>query len=367
MCSPLHTITYQTQERHEMNGAVPSQMNAVILAGHGGLEKLKWQKVDTPRSGSGEILVRVKACALNHLDIWTRMGLPGVTIPMPHILGCDIAGEIAEISPLAGPLKTGQHVVILPGVSCGHCNECQSGWDSACDQYKIIGFLRPGGYAEYVNVPERNVFPVSDKWKMEEWASIPLVFLTAWHMLIRHGRLVRDETVLVQGASSGVGSAAIQIAKHFGARVITTTGEAGKIEKAKSLGADHVINYKTENVAEAVKKITAGRGVDLAIEHIGQATWDGSIASLAQRGRLVTCGATTGGDVKLALRFLYMKQLQITGSYMGGRPEMVEILKLLEAGKLRPVVDRTFPLKEAAQAQEWMESRKHFGKIVLTV
>ncbi|MBI4430430.1 MAG: zinc-binding dehydrogenase [Candidatus Omnitrophica bacterium] len=340
-------------------------MNAVLLNGHGGLEKLEYGQVPTPKPNAGEVLVRVRACALNHLDIWTRMGMPGVEIKMPHILGCDISGEIAGHGPDVSGFRAGQRVLLLPGMSCGNCDACAAGWDSACDQYKIIGFLRPGGYAEYVSVPSRNVIPVSDKLKFEEWASIPLVFLTAWHMLVKHGRLAKGETVLIQGASSGVGSAAIQIAKYFGATVITTVGDDGKAERAKKLGANFIVNYQTTRTADEVKKISKGRGVDLVIDHIGNNTWEQSLASLAKRGRLVTCGATTGGDVKFNLRYLFTRQISITGSYMGGRPALLEIVKLVEAGNLKPVVDKTFPLKQAAQAQERMESRRHFGKIIL--
>ncbi len=350
-----------------MPNSIPSQMNAVILLAHGGLEKLEYRKIDTPKPQADEVLVRIRACALNHLDIWTRLGLPGVDIKMPHILGCDISGEIAELGQDVSNFKPGERVAVLPGVSCGHCNACSSGWDSACDQFKILGFLRPGGYAEYVSVPVRNIIPVSEKLKFEEWASIPLVFLTAWHMLVKHGHLIKGEAVLIQGASSGVGSAAIQIAKHFGAKVITTVGDDKKTEQAKKLGADYVIHYQKMKTAEEVKKITAGRGVDLVIDHIGENTWEQSLASLSKRGRLVTCGATTGGDVKLNLRQLYMRQISVTGSYMGGRPAMLEIIKLVEAGNLKPVVDKVFPLKDARLAQEHMESRRHFGKIVLSI
>lgn len=348
-----------------MAKSTPSQMNAVVLTAHGGVDKLEFRKVPPPSPPNGEVLIRVRACALNHLDIWTRIGLPGVNISMPHILGCDIAGEIAELGAGVKDLQIGQRVILLPGVSCGKCLACRDGWDSACDQFKIIGFLRTGGYAEYVSVPARNVFPVSNRLNMEEWAAIPLVFLTAWHMLVRHGRLAHGETVLVHGASSGVGSAGIQIAKHFGAKVVTTVGTDEKVAKAKELGADHVINYQKAKISDEVKKLTEGRGVDLVLEHIGGATWDESIESLAKRGRLVTCGATTGGDVKLNLRHFYMKQIQITGSYMGGRSEFIEVLNLVESGSLRPVLDRTFPLQDAAGAHLYMESRKQFGKIVL--
>lgn len=348
-----------------MNNSTPPQMNAVVLTEHGGVDKLKTCKINTPRPKAGEVLVRVRACALNHLDIWTRMGLPGVKIDLPHILGCDVSGEIAKLGPDVKECKIGARVSVLPGVSCGTCPACKEGWDSTCDQYKIIGFLRPGGYAEYVSVPARNVISVSNKYDFPAWASIPLVFLTAWHMLVTHGRLKREETVLIHGAGSGVGSAAIQIAKYFGAKVISTLSDDGKVEKAKKLGADHLINYQKTDLTKEVQRITNNRGVDLVIEHIGQAVWDKSLACLAKRGRLVTCGATTGGEVKITLRFLFMKQLQITGSYMGGRPEFLEIIKLVEAGHLKPVLDKTFPLREAAEAHQYLESRRHFGKVVL--
>jgi len=339
-------------------------MRAVVFREHGGPEKLIYTEVPTPVPGPNEALVRVRACALNHLDIWRRQGLPGVSLPLPHILGCDISGEVEEINGKSN-IQKGTRVIVSPGISCRNCKWCQTGWDSLCDQYQIIGFQIPGGYAEYVTVPIKNLIPVSNKYSFEEWASCPLVFLTVWHMLVTHAKLQKGETILVQAAGSGIGSAAIQLAKHLGARVITTVGSDEKNVSAKKMGADHVINYKTTDFAKEARKLTQDQGVDVVFEHIGGETFQKSLAALSKKGRLVTCGATSGPTAQIDLRFLYMRQHSIMGSYMGGHSELLEAIKLLEAGIVKPVVDTVFPLKDAGKAHERMLARKNIGKIVL--
>ena len=340
-------------------------MQAVFFKEHGGVEKLEYGPLLKPSPGTGEVLVRVKACALNRLDIWTRQGMPGVKIPLPHILGCDIAGEVEKLGHGVRGISLGQKVVVAPGTSCGHCHHCRSGWDSLCDDYKIIGLQVNGGYAEYAKVPARNLIPISKKWTFEEWAAVPLVFLTAWHMLVTRAELKKDETVLIHAAGSGVGSAAIQIAKYLGARVLTTVGSDEKIKRAKSLGAEEVINYEKKDFSAEVKHLTRGRGVDVAFEHIGPATFQKSVSSLAKRGRLVTCGATSGLLANLDLRFIFVRQLSLLGSYMGGRKELQAVLRLVEKKKLKPVVDQVFPLRKAREAHTRMLERKNFGKIIL--
>ncbi len=343
-------------------------MKAVILLEHGGPEKLAF-KADhpDPTIGDSDCLVRVRACALNHLDIWTRNGLPGVPIPLPHILGCDVAGVIEAAGSKAKRFKKGDPVLISPGQSCGECSWCRSGWDSLCPQFQILGFRIPGGYAELVRVRERDVIPLpSQRFSFEEWAAVPLVFLTAWHMLMTLARLEQGESVLIHAAGSGIGSAAIQVAKWRGAHVITTVGNEKKVEPAKRLGADHVIVYTRENFQERVATLTGQEGVDVVFEHIGPETFKASLACLRKKGRLVTCGTTSGARVDIDLRPLYVKQQSIQGSYMGSRRELEQVLELVAAGTLKPVVDTVFPLQEARAAHERMESRAFFGKLILT-
>jgi NADPH:quinone reductase-like Zn-dependent oxidoreductase len=339
-------------------------MRAVVFKEHGGPDQLIETEVPDPVPGPNETLVRVRACALNHLDIWTRQGMPGIAIPLPHILGCDISGEVEQVNGKAH-IKEGARVIVSPGISCGLCKWCRMNWDSLCDQYKILGFQVDGGYAELVKVPIQNLIPVSDRYSWEEWAACPLVFLTAWHMLVTRAELKSGETVLIHAAGSGVGSAAIQIAKHLGARVITTVGNDKKEAFAQNLGADFVINYKKADFSREARRLTQEQGVDVVLEHIGAETFQKSLAALAKRGRLVTCGTTSGSAVQIDLRFLFIRQHAVMGCYMGGHSELLEAVKLLETGKVKPVVDSIFALKEAQKAHERMLERKNIGKIIL--
>ena len=340
-------------------------MHAVIFKEHGDIDQLIYTEVPEPKIEPNEVLIRVKACALNHLDIWTRQGIPGIKIPLPHILGCDISGEVEKIGANVKNVVPKTRVVVAPGISCGHCDYCQSGWDSLCSDYKIIGSQVDGGYGEFVKVPAENLIPVSDRYSMEEWAACPLVFLTAWHMLVTRAQLKKGETALIHAAGSGVGSAGIQIAKAIGAQVITTVGSDEKEKLAKKLGADHVINYRKVDFAKKARELTQERGVEVVLEHIGAETFSKSLVALSKKGRLVTCGITSGGTAQIDLRFLYVRQYSIMGCYMGGRGELNEAIKLLEEGSVRPVLDTTFPLSEAKEAHKRMLDRKNFGKIVL--
>ena len=342
-------------------------MKATVFKEHGSVDKLVYTDFAEPEISSSEVLVKVKACGINHLDIWVREGMPGVSLPLPHILGCEIAGEIAGIGceVKVKDLSIGQRVLIAPGISCGKCEFCLSSNDSLCHEFRIMGFQVNGGYAEYAKAPAENIIPISDKLPFEEWAAVPLVFLTAWNMLKTRGDLATGETVLIHAAGSGIGSAAIQIARLSGADVITTVGSDRKLEKARELGADHVINHSKEDFADKVNEFTDGKGVDLVFEHIGPETWEKSMLCLKQGGRIVTCGATSGPTVSFDIRFLFAKQLSISGCYMGSRSELLKILKLIESGRLKPVVDSTFPLEDAVAAQTKMLDRKQFGKIVL--
>jgi NADPH:quinone reductase-like Zn-dependent oxidoreductase len=342
-------------------------MKAVVFHQHGGPEQLRYEDVAPPQISSDEVLIRVKACALNHLDIWIRQGIPGYRIPLPHISGCDVAGVIQQVGPGVTHLAVGDRVFVSPGLSCWQCEMCCSGRDNLCPSFKILGAQVDGGYAELVKVPGRNAIPLPKGLTFEQAAAFPLVSVTAWHMLFTLGELRPGEAVLVMGAGSGVGSIALQMARFAGARVITTVGSDEKIPKAKSLGAEEVINHAKEDVSKRVKEWTGGRGVDVVIEHIGPEVWEACFLSLAKGGRLVTCGATTGAEATVDLRRLFSRQLTIKGSYMGTRAELLEAATLIGQGKLQPVIDRVFPLKEARTAQEFMLSRKVFGKLVLSV
>jgi len=342
-------------------------LKAVRFHESGGPERLRYEDAPDPVMSENDALVRVRACALNHLDLWARRGTRSERVPMPHISGSDIAGEVAQLGKLVDGHSVGEKVLVSPGLRCGTCEYCTTGRDSLCESYKIIGYETQGGYAEYVAVPGENLIPIPNKLSMEEASSIPLVFLTAWHMLVTRARLVPGETVLVWAGGSGVGSAAIQIAKLLGARVIVTVGSDGKIEKARELGADFVINHHTQDVPGDVKRLTDGKKVDVVFDHVGEATWEKSMRSMAPAGRLVNCGVTTGGKAEVDIRYVFVRQFSLLGSYMGGMGELLQVLKFFEDGRLRPVVDSVFPLKDAAKAQERMEKSQHFGKIVLRV
>lgn len=342
-------------------------MKAIVFHKHGGPEVLHYTNVPEPKPGANEVLVRVRACALNHLDLWVRGGLPNVPIPLPHIPGSDVAGEVAKIGEHVTRVHVGQKVVLAPGISCGKCPACLAGQDNRCREFTNLGYMIDGGCAEFVRCPEVNCMAYPENLKFEEAAAVPLVFQTAWHMLVTLARLQPGEDVLVLAAGSGVGSAAIQIAKFFGTRVITTAGTEEKMEKAKQLGADHVIHHKVMKIRDEVRRVTHKRGVDVVFEHVGTATWDDSMASLAPGGRLVTCGATTGYDAKIEIRFLFSRQLSVLGSYMGTKDELRTVLKLVAEGRLKPVVDRVLPLASCAEAHAYLERGKQFGKVVLTV
>lgn len=340
-------------------------MKAVIFRQHGGPEVLEYADVPEPRIRANEVLVEVRASALNHLDIWARKGLPGIEIPLPHILGNDVAGVVREVGELVTWVKAGDEVMVQPGVSCGHCEACLSGKDNFCREYDIIGYRRAGGYAELIAVPGVNIIPKPKQLTWEEAAALPLVTVTAWHMLVTRANLQTGENVLVHAAGSGVGSVAIQIAKLRGARVITTAGSDEKLAHARELGADETINYTNDDWPKQVKRLTNRAGVDVVVEHTGAVTWPGSIASLKPGGRLVTCGATSGFDARTDLRQVFYRHLNLLGSFMGSKAELLEAMKFVQQGKIRGVVDRVLPLSEARQAHELIENRAQFGKIVL--
>jgi len=340
-------------------------MKAVRIHQFGGPEVLTYEDIPDPQLRKDQVLVRVRACALNHLDLWVRKGLPGVKLP--HILGSDIAGEIAATGEYVIGFKPGQRVLVAPMHFCGHCAKCVAGLQNQCREFTVLGNGVDGGNCELIAVPAANVIPIPDSLDFNQAASVPLVFLTAWHMLVGRAGVRPGQTVLVLGASSGVGIAAIQIAKLFQCRVITTAGDESKLEKARALGADFGINHYQQKISEEVRCITNKEGVDIVIEHVGAATWDESLKSLKTGGTLVTCGATTGPNVGVDLRHLFARQLSLLGSYIGTMGELHEVLGHVFAGRLKPVVDRVFPLSDLSAAHEYLEKSQMFGKIVVTL
>ncbi|MFZ0200910.1 MAG: zinc-binding dehydrogenase [Candidatus Sulfotelmatobacter sp.] len=340
-------------------------MEAVRIHQFGGPEVLSYEEIPDPPLRKDQVMVRVRACSLNHLDIWVRKGLPGVKLP--HILGSDIAGEVAEVGEYVSGFKPGQRVLVAPMYFCGHCQKCVEGLQNQCRTFAVLGNAVDGGNCELIAVPPASVIPIPDSLDFNQAASVPLVFVTAWHMLVGRAGIRPGQTVLVLGASSGVGIAAIQIAKLFHCRVITTAGNDAKLAKGKELGADYGINHYQQKISEEVRKITNKEGVDIVIEHVGAATWDESVRSLKSGGTLVTCGATTGPNAAIDLRHLFARQLSLLGSYMGTMGELHEVLRHVFAGRLRPVVDRVFPLSDIRAAHEYLENSQMFGKVVLSI
>lgn len=340
-------------------------MRAIILRSHGGPEVLEEAEVPTPEVGPGQVRVQIRATALNHLDLWVRGGLPTLKLPLPHILGSDIAGEVESVGSHVEGVEVGQEVLVQPGLSCMRCEACLSGQDNACPTYRILGEHVHGGYAEFITVPAANLVPKPQRLSWEEAAATPLAFLTSWEMLVRRAQVQAGETVLVQAAASGVGSAAVQIAKLLGAQVIATASTADKQARAKELGADHTLDSGREDLAREVRRLSGGKGVEVVFDHVGEATWDASVRSLRNGGRLVTCGATTGYDVGVDLRHLFYRRLSLLGSTMGAKGDLHRIAQLIDQGRLQPVVDRAFPLADASKAHEHLASRGQFGKVVL--
>jgi NADPH:quinone reductase-like Zn-dependent oxidoreductase len=342
-------------------------MKAIVFHEHGDPSVLHYTDVNEPHLRHNEVLVKVHACALNHLDLWVRRGLPGVPIPLPHIPGSDVAGEVVKVGSDVHTVHIGQKVVLAPGVTCGKCPACLAGRDNLCRDFTNLGYMIDGGCAEYVRCPDVNCMPYPENLDWAHAAAVPLVFLTAWHMLVNRAQLRPGDTALILGAGSGVGSAAIQIAKYFGAYVISTAGSDEKLARAKEIGADDVIHHKVMHISKEVRRLTNNRGVDVVVEHVGTATWEESVRSLALGGRLVTCGATTGYDGKIDLRFLFTRQLSILGSYMGSKDELRTVLRLVALGRLKPVVDAVWPLHDCIAAHTYLEQGKQFGKVVVTV
>jgi NADPH:quinone reductase-like Zn-dependent oxidoreductase len=341
-------------------------MKAIAIRSHGGPEVVNLEDLPDPQPRPGQVVVAVKAAALNHLDIWVRKGWPGLTLSFPHVLGSDVAGVVEAVGPGVDGVKVGDAVVVNPSLGCGRCERCLAGQENLCRKFSILGEHVSGGQAQKLAVPARNVLPKPPRLSFEEAAAVPLTFMTAWHALVQRANVRPGETVLVHAAGSGVGVAAVQIAKLLGARVIATAGSDAKLEKAKALGADEVVNYEKQDFSKEVKRLTDRKGVEVVFEHVGKTTWEKSILSAAIGGRITTVGATTGFDPLTDLRHVFFRQLSILGSTMGTAGDLLEVLRFVGEGKLRPVVDRVLPLAEARAGQGLLSERAQFGKIVLS-
>jgi NADPH:quinone reductase-like Zn-dependent oxidoreductase len=342
-------------------------MKALAIHEHGGVDKLQIADLPRPTIGPDDVLINVKAVSLNRLDLFVRNGSPALKLPMPHIPGSDAAGVIAEVGSNVRGLAAGQRVTVNPGLSCGHCEFCLAGQQSLCAEFQILGEHLTGAAAEFVRVPAVNVLPIPADFPFEVAAAAPLVYLTAWRALISRARLRPGEDVLVVGAGAGTSTAAIQIAKRAGARVFATSSTDEKVKKAKEIGADVVLNYKTQEWDRQLFAETGKRGVDVVFESVGAATWLKSIRALKRGGRMVVIGATTGPHPQEEIAYIFWKQIDILGSTMSNQSEFREVMKLVLRGELKPVIDTVFPLERARDAHLRMESGEQFGKIVMTI
>ena len=343
---------------------VMATMHAVVLREHGGPEVLRSEQLPVPEPGPREVRVRIRAVALNHLDLWVRRGGPAFKLEYPHRLGADIAGVVDAVGPGA-TAAVGAKVVVQPGLSCGKCSACLDGRDNLCRWYRLLGENTQGGYAEHIVVPEVNLAPYPERLSFPEAASTILPFMTAWQMIVRKARVVPGETVLVHGAGSGIGVAAIQIAKLHGARVIATAGSDDKLARAKQLGADVTVNYRTGDFVAVCKAETGKRGVDAVIEHVGGEVFAASIKAVKNGGRIATCGATAGFHPAIDLRHIFFRQVEVLGSTMASKADLLTVLDHVAAGRLQPVVHAVLPLAQAGEAHRMLEERAAFGKLVL--
>ena len=341
-------------------------MKAVRIHEHGGVEKLRYEEAPEPTlADPNDAIVKLKAASLNHIDIWVRRGLTGIEIALPHILGGDGAGVIAEVGDRVRNIKTGDAVCLYPPSGCGRCEFCITDREYMCVQLRVLGERENGTYAEYARVPARNCFPIPPDLSFEQAAAFPLVYITVWRMLVTNAQLKPGEHVLILGIGGGVATAALQLAAYIGTHIIVTSSSDEKLEKAKTLGSEHGINYKNADFAKEVRRLTGKRGVDVVVDCVGGDGWIKSLASLAKGGRLVTCGATAGANPPTDMRRIFWNNLKIFGSTLGDRAEFREVLNFMEASRTKPVVDQVFPLRDAAAAQKRLEEGKQFGKILL--
>ncbi len=344
-------------------------MRAIIFDHHGGPEVLRLAELPEPVAGPGQALVGVRACALNRLDLWVRGGLPGMRLPLPHVLGNDIAGVVEAVGPGVDAGWVGREVVVNPGLSCGTCESCLSGWDNLCPQYRILGETAPGGYCERIAVPAANLLAKPAGLDMIHAAAVPLTFLTAWQMLTVRARVAPGQVVLIHAVGSGVGVAGLQIARLHGARVVALASSDAKLERARELGAEATIRSDDGEWERQVRALpfVGKRGVDVVFEHTGVATWEASLRLCRRGGTVVTCGASSGFAATTDLRQVFFRQLQVLGSTMGSKAHLHRVVELVGRGALRPIVDRSFPLAQAAEAHRYLDRREQFGKVVLTL
>lgn len=346
-------------------------MKAVYITKHGSSDVLTYGDFPEPEFGPNEVLIRVRACALNRLDLYTRAGSRGTkrNFDKPHILGSDVAGDVIEIGADVTSIRRGTRVLVNPKMSCRQCRLCLAGQDDLCDQSPgMLGSSCNGGYAEYVVAPASNTLPLPENVTYENAAGLPTVFMPSWNILVRQGKLRPWETALIASSSSGVASAAIQIAKNvIGARVITTTSSEEKVKQAFALGADEVINYQTEDVARRIKDITSGKGVDVVVDHVGADFWPAAIRTLAKGGRYGICGVTSGYEVNLQIGLLFLNQHTVFGVFMGRGEDLRQIVDSAGRGLIRSIIHETYPLEDAARAHKVMEELHFFGKLVLVV
>jgi len=338
------------------------------MHGYGRVDQLYYEEADEPRvAQADEVVVRLKAAAINHIDIWNRMGATGIAFEMPHILGADGAGIVVEVGENVANVKEGAAVCLYPPSGCGRCEFCLTDRDFMCIRLRALGERLEGTYAQFVKLPAQNCFPMPAGFTFEEAAAFPLVFITLWRMLITHAKLKPGETMLIIGIGGGVASASLQVAKKLGAHVIVTSGSDEKLERARKLGADHGINHRKQDFTRVVTQVTEGRGVDVVLDCVAGEVWQKSLAALATGGRLVTCGATAGAQPIDDLTAIFSKHLKIYGSTLGSREEFRQLLSFLNASTIRPIIDSVFPLKDAAAAQTYLEEGKQFGKVVLRI
>ena len=342
-------------------------MKAAYLKAHGGPEVLEVGNIPDPIPGPGQVRLRMKAAALNHLDLFVRGGIPGVTLAFPHVVGADGAGEVESLGEGVSGFAVGDRVLVQPGLFCGRCEFCRAGEQSLCVSFRLMGEHVPGTIGELAIVPAENLHRVPAGLSWHDAAAFPLAWLTAWRMLVGRARLRAGEEVLIHGIGGGVAVAALGIAKLAGARVYVTSSSDTKLERARELGADVAINYRTADVEKEIRRLTAKRGVDVVVDSVGEPTWMTSLKAAAKGGRIVTCGATAGPNPAEEIRLLFWKQLSILGSTMSSVREFEELLKVIGDGRLRPVVDRVFPLDDAKEAFARMEKGEQLGKIVVEI
>jgi NADPH:quinone reductase-like Zn-dependent oxidoreductase len=343
-------------------------LKAVRMHEYGGVEQLFFEDADEPTlSQPNEVIVKLKFASINHVDIWNRMGATGINVLMPHTLGADGAGVVVEVGAQSAIVKVGDAVCLYPPTGCGRCEFCITDQDFMCVYLRVLGERMEGTYAEYVKLPAQNCFPIPQGYSFEEAAAFPLVFITLWRMLITNAELKPGESLLIIGIGGGVASASLQLAKKIGARVLVTSGSDEKLERAKKLGADYGINHHKADFAKAVSDLTDGRGVDVVLDCVGGEVWRKSLASLARGGRLVTCGATAGGQPVDDIATLVSKQLRIYGSTLGSRDEFRLLISFMNATKIKPIIDRVFALQDGAAAQRYVEEAKQFGKVILKI